>query len=124
MHSTEKSTKISKIRNHYSTPEIAPRYFRPPKKAFYDSFKLSWSVLLTFEKSSKIDVFGHFSVSLKNLSSIRKFAQGIKSTQRMHFWITYNLRKGRKLLPSETNSQILRYLHFCGPTARFFSLPN
>ena len=44
----------------------------------------------------------------------------MESTQRIYFWIAYDLMKSEKLLRSETNSQILKYLHFCDPTARFF----
>ena len=50
----------------------------------------------------------------------RKFAQTIKSTQRMHRWIAYDLRKNRKLIQSETNTQILRNLHFCDQNLHFF----
>ena len=42
----------------------------------------------------------------------------------MHFWICLDLRKAGKLVRSETNSQILRYLHFCEPTARFCRVPK
>ena len=46
----------------------------------------------------------------RNLSPTRKFAQGMELNQRMHFWMSQDLRKARKLLRSETNSQILRNL--------------
>ena len=55
-----------------------------------------------------------------NLSSRGKFAQGIESTQRMHFWIAYDLIKDRKLLRRQTNSQILRNLDFCVQNLHFF----
>ena len=53
-----------------------------------------------------------FSDSCPDTSLSRKFAQGIESTQRMHRWIAFDLRKDRKLIRSQTNSHILRNLHF------------
>ena len=42
----------------------------------------------------------------------------MESNQRMHFSMSHDLEEGGKLFRSGTNTQILRYLHFCGPTAR------
>ena len=75
------------------------------------------SLTLLFRK------FRSFSASCPKLSSLGKIAQTIESTQRVYRWIAFTLMKGGKLLPSETNTQILRNLDFCDPTARKFSLP-
>ena len=57
---------------------------------------------------------------MKKLWLHRKFAQTMESTQRMHRWIAYDLRKSRKLIRSETNTQILRNLDFCDQNLHFF----
>ena len=61
-------------------------------------------------RARKIDLKltrGHFSQNLvnfgvmKNLCSLRDFAQGIESRQQMHSWIACYLREGGKLLRSD-----------------------
>ena len=74
-------------------------------------------------ENSKIHENLDFSESDPDLSCKRKFAQTIESTQRMHRWIAYDLRKVRKLLRSETNSQILKDLNFCDKNLHFFDTP-
>ena len=66
-----------------------------------------------FRENSKFHENLNFSESQKNVSFKRKFAQTIESTQRLHRWIAFDLMKVGKLLRSETNTQILRYLHLC-----------
>ena len=50
------------------------------------------------------------------------FSQGIESKQRMHFWIGPDIPECEKLLPCQTNSQILRYLHFRDTFLQLFPL--
>ena len=52
--------------------------------------------------SSESQIFG----VIKNLGSLRKFSQGIRSTQRMHFWICYDLQMIGKLVRSQLNTHI------------------
>ena len=69
-------------------------------------------------KTSKIRAFFAIPGHARKLSTTRKSSQGIESDQRMHLWMSHDLRKAEKLLRSETNTQILRNLHFYGPIAR------
>ena len=59
----------------------------------------------------KISIFGWHAA---DLSTHRKWPQGIESTQRMHFWIAFDLIYNRKLVRSQLNSQILSCDHFSG----------
>ena len=60
----------------------------------------------------------------KNTCVNTNFSQWIESTQRMHFWMCLDLTEVGKLLTSQLNSQILRYLHFRDRLSRFFRSPN
>ena len=64
----------------------------------------------------KISILG----VMKNLSLNGKFSQGMQLTQRMHFWIAYDLRKAGKLVWCETNSGIERNIHFCNQNKYLF----
>ena len=57
--------------------------------------------------------FDHFSASCQDLSALVTFSKTHRRTQRIHSWIGLYLRTCGKLVRSETNSQILRNLHFC-----------
>ena len=60
----------------------------------------------------------------KNLSSSTNFSKTNISTQRIHSWIGRDLIYPRKLLRGQTNSQILRYLHFSDPFTTLFDKPS
>ena len=55
-----------------------------------------------------------------NTSIKRDFSKTHRQTQRMHSWIGLDLTKAGKLLRSQLNSQILRYLHFSEPFTPIF----
>ena len=57
--------------------------------------------------------FGHFSASWPNTSLSRDFSKTHSWTCHLHSWIALGLTLREKLVRSETNSQILRNLHFC-----------
>ena len=50
------------------------------------------------------------------MSLSRDFSKTHRQTQRIYFWIGLDLTERGKLLRSQTNSQILRNLHFCDQT--------
>ena len=52
--------------------------------------------------------FKNFGV-MNNISFGLARAQTYTPTQRIHFWIAYDLKNGRKLVPCQTNSRILKY---------------
>ena len=72
----------------------------------------------------------HFSKNLvnfgvmKNLSSLRDFAQGIESRQQMHSWIACYLREGGKLLRSNFFLEIDVISSFFWPFYPTFWRPN
>ena len=47
----------------------------------------------------------------KNLCSKRDFYTAHRQTQQVYSWIGLDLRKGQKLVRSQTTSRIMRYLH-------------
>ena len=57
--------------------------------------------------------FDHFRLSCPDLSRKRDFSKTHKWTQGSHSWIGLDLLEVGKLLRSQTNSRIARYLHFC-----------
>ena len=64
-----------------------------------------------------------FLVSYQNLYLSTDFSITHRQTQRMQFWIAFELTKGGKLLWSETNSRILRYSTFSVQNLHFFDNP-
>ena len=68
-------------------------------------------LMLFFERSKKSKIFD-FSVPCKILSLSFSFSQTHRPTQRKHFWIDLDEISWEKLVPGETNSQILRYFDF------------
>ena len=78
------------------------------------SQKLPGSFLAIFEKSRMFMKISTFSVSPKNLSSLRDFSKTHRQTQHIHFWIAYDLSFVLKLVPCQTNTRILSYDHFSG----------
>ena len=48
------------------------------------------------------------------------FSKTHRQTQRIYFWIGLDLTEVGKLLRSQTNSQILRNLHFCDQETKNF----
>ena len=82
-----------------------------------------WVLLKNIRKIAEFHHVRHVRVSRANLSLNRKFAQGIESTQRMHFWIAYDLMKTRKLVWSQTNSHIFGNLDFCVQNLHLFDYP-
>ena len=56
----------------------------------------------------------------KIISSKRDFSKTHRQTQRIYFWIGLDLTEVGKLLRSQTNSQILRNLHFCDQETKNF----
>ena len=82
---------------------------------------------ITFPKireNSKFHENLDFVESCKNLFVSTTFSQTHRQTQRIHSWIALDLRKGGKLLRSQLNSQILRYLHFSEPFTPLFDKPS
>jgi len=77
-------------------------------------------VLLLDQKSST----SHFWWHEKNLFSRTAFSKTHSQTQRMHSWIAYDLRKVRKLLRSQTNSQISSNLYLMRAVNRQPCLPR
>ena len=64
--------------------------------------------------------FGHFLAPWPNLSVKRDFSKAHKWTWDLHSWIGRDLIKREKLVRSQTNSQILRNLHFCDQLLALF----
>ena len=64
--------------------------------------------------------FGHVSASCPDLCVLVIFPKTHRQTQRIYSWIAPYLRMVAKLIRSETNSQILRNLHFCEPFTPIF----
>ena len=60
----------------------------------------------------------------KNLCFSTTFYKTHRQTQRIHSWIALDLIYIRKLLRSQLNSQILKYLHFSELSANFFDKPS
>ena len=78
----------------------------------------SWKLPRHFrEKSTFHENLDFFGVT-KNLSLLVTFSKTHRQTQRIHSWICLDLRNVKKLVPRETNSQILRYLDFSGQNLR------
>ena len=67
--------------------------------------------------------FRSFSASCPDTSLKRDFSKTNRWTQRSHSWIDLDFLERRKLLRSQTNSQILRNLHFCDPFTPIFDSP-
>ena len=59
------------------------------------------------------DVFVKILESCKNISSTKDFSKTHSQTHQVHSWTAINLMEVRKLVRGQTNTQILRYLHFC-----------
>ena len=93
--------------------KINPRHSVLPQATPEASRKLPRSFLEAFEKNGKFVKISIFCDHDPDLCFGRDFSQGIESKQRMHFWIALDLTEKGKLLGSQTNTQILRYLHFC-----------
>ena len=93
-------TSISFTGSCLNTPE-APR-------------KLVESFLLNFEKTRKFMKITIFGV-MPGPMLIGKFSKTHRRTCHLHSWINFYLGMVAKLVRSETNSQILRNLHFCQP---------
>ena len=72
------------------------------------------SLTLLFRK------FRSFSASGPDLSLLVTFSKTHRRTQRIHSWIDLDMAQAKKLVRSETNSQILRNLHFCDPFTPIF----
>ena len=100
-------------RTRISCPGCVPNTLR----SFLEAHRMIPS---RFRENSKFHENLDFSESCPDTSIKRKFAQTIESTQRMHRWIAYDLRKDGKLIRSETNSQTLRNLDFCDQNLHFF----
>ena len=49
----------------------------------------------------------------ENLSSTKDFCETHSQTHQVHSWTAINLMEVRKLVRGQTNTQILRYHHFC-----------
>ena len=64
--------------------------------------------------------FDHFSASCQDTSSSTDFSETHRRTWDLHSWIGLELMHPEKLVRSETNSQILRNLHFCDPFTPIF----
>ena len=58
------------------------------------------------------------SVPPKNRSTLTTFSKTHRQTQRIHSWIGLGLRNRHKLVPCQTNSQILSYDTFSGRSAQ------
>ena len=61
--------------------------------------------------------------SYPDLSCSRDFSKTHRRTQRHHSWIAITCAEVGKLLRSQLNSQILRYLHFSHPFTSIFDSP-
>ena len=66
----------------------------------------------------------YFLEACPNTSVKRDFSRTHRQTQRMYSWIGLDLTEAGKLLRSETNLQILRYLHFSKPFTPIFDKPS
>ena len=64
--------------------------------------------------------FDHFRGACPNLSSSTTFSKTHKQTRRLHSWIARDLIYIRKLLRGQTNSRILRNLHFSHQKFKIF----
>ena len=82
-------------------------------RALGNSLDLPRSCLARFEKNRKFMKISLFRGHATDLSVHRKFSQGMGSTQRMHFWIAFDLKMKEKLLRSQLNTQLLRFFYFC-----------
>ena len=103
--------------------EVPPPYYVNQKSSKISRlyFKRK-TITCYFLNKSLLQKFCQFWSHAKNLSVTVDFSQGIESKQQMHFWIGLELPQGGKLLPCQTNSQILRYLHFCDTFFQLFPL--
>ena len=64
-------------------------------------------------QTSPDDVFVKISESHEKLSSNKDFSKTHSQTYQAHSWTAINLMEVRKLVRGQTNTQILRCLHFC-----------
>ena len=78
--------------------------------------KLSEKVREQSKIRENLDFFGPW----KNLFCSTTFSIAHSQTQQVHSWIARELIYIRKLLRSQLNSQILRYLHFSDLSAKIF----
>ena len=83
-----------------------------PKEMSYVYWKHPRIFPTNLEKIQKKKKISEFSGHEKNLSVKMDFATAHKQIHRIDFCIPHDLRKTGKLVRSQTNSQILRYLHF------------
>ena len=72
---------------------------------------------LILRKLEKVENFQLFGVIQKPFLQSNLFKTH-RQTQRMHSWIGLGLRNVKKLVPRQTNSQILSYDHFSGQNLR------
>ena len=73
-----------------------------------------------FREMSKFHENLDFSEACPNTSRKRDFSKTHSQTQRMYSWIDLGVSKVGKLLRSQTNSRILRNLHFSDPFTPIF----
>ena len=76
-----------------------------------------------FRENSKFHENLDFSESCPDLCLLVTFSKTHRRTCHLHSWIALYLRKVEKLVRSETNTQILRYLHFSDPFTPIFDSP-
>ena len=91
-------------------PGLSPRQGRPKTEISHQR--------TNFRKSE------HFLVSCPDLFFSRDFSKTHRRTQRHHSWIAFDFVEVGKLLRSELNTQILRYLHFSHPFTPIFDSPS
>ena len=77
-----------------------------------------------FGEKSKFHENLDFRVHAPDLCVNRDFSKTHKQTQQLYSWIGIDLPEGGKLLPCQTNSWILRYLHFSDPFTPIFDKPS